>query len=346
MFAAALILASLALLWTCLHGRDSLSTASAYYHFPWGAQVQDVFHWKLLQWLDYLRNGFFLLPSLAITITAASWALASYAIAAADRGRNEARAALLVLLQAAVVLILFASSQQQTFRYTLPFAPLVAVLLAWSLFQVNRGWMTAAVSGVFLLQFALVQARDYGLVHFDRRYGEGASLRTSRDRRLDSIDGILEVVSKRPVAPVMIEMRALSMDGEHVSYEAAKRREFASFFESIATGTIPPVHSADKVLVEIVGRESSPGPNGDGLEAAWTGDALWKGFLERELGYFVMPNQEIRRRHFEMVKDAALGPLVAERLSLELSERVADSALFEKVPAPGHPELEIYWFRR
>jgi hypothetical protein len=58
-----------------------------------------------------------------------------------------------------------------------------------------------------------------------------------------------------------------------------------------------------------------------------------------------MPNRDIRRRHFENVKDATLGSLVAERFSIELAEKVAESALFERVPTPSYPELEIYKYR-
>jgi hypothetical protein len=245
-----------------------------------------------------------------------------------------------------LLLIIFGRSQQQNFRYILPFAPFLAVLVVWGVFQVNRGWITLAIAGTFGVQFSLVHARDFGLIHLDRRHGEGTTLQMSRDRRFDLIDEILEVVSENPQAPVILEMRALSMDGDQVSYEASKNPEFSTFFENIITRRAPPVHSADKVVVvEVFGREPYlDGGEGD-LRTHANVDALWDRFLELDLGYFVMPNRDIRRRHFENVKDATLGSLVAERFSIELAEKVAESALFERVPTPSYPELEIYKYR-
>ncbi len=346
LFVTGLLLAFLALLWSHAHARGVLTTASTYYHFPWGARVEDVFHLKLLQWLDFLRHGFTIFPTFALGGAVGLWALSSYAMARDDRKKNEARVALHALGQVILLLVIFASSQQQTFRYVLPFAPFLSLLVVWSVFQVRRQWISFAVAGTLVLQFALVQARDFGLVRFDRRYGEGTTLQTSRDSRFDLIDEILRVVSADRVAPVMLEMRALSMDGEQVSFEASKRPEFTAFFENIVTGRTPPVHSVDKVLVvEILGREALPGRGDGDARTRAGGDALWESFLKLDLGYFVMPRRDIRRKHFEYVKDATVGPLVAERFSIELAEKVAESALFERVPTPSHPELEIYKYR-
>jgi hypothetical protein len=324
--AVCLLLGLPALLWSYAHGGNALAFASHVYSFNWGVQVEDLsFPVKIAKWADFLRHGFFLLPTLVLVVALGLTSVWSWAMRRERTRKHEARVALLALLQVALLLVILASSQQQVFRYVLPFAGYVSVLVTWSVFQIDRKWATGAVAGVFLLQLAFVNASEFGLVHWDRKYG-GTPLERGRDRRFDLIDGILEVVSDGSPATVILEMRALSLDGAQVSYVTARNPEYFDFFENIVTRRAPPVHNADTL-------------------PARTDDDAWRRLLELEPNYFVMPTAEIRRRHYQHVKEADSGQLVAERLSMELAERVAGSALFERVATTRHPELEIYRYR-
>jgi hypothetical protein len=339
---SSLLLLSLAILWGYGHYRGVLATAAHYsYDWHYGAHVEDVFHLKLAKWADFLREGFFVFPALVLAVVVGSWALWSHTMARHGRRKNEAKMACLALIQVMVTLIIFASARQQNFRYILPFAPFLTVLVVWSVFQVNRAWMSGAVAAALVLQLALVQAHDYGVLDLGRRYGENTPLQTGPDSRFELIEVILGVISDGPVAPVILEMRAFSLDGAQVTYEAFKKAEYSPIMENILTRRIPPVHSADNILLRFEHGLSEAGEN-DVVRSQTIVDAMWKNLIELEPGYFVMPSEERRRAHFEYVRDAVVGGLVAERLSLELAERVAKSALFQRVDTPGQLELEIY----
>ena len=71
----------------------------------------------------------------------------------------------------------------------------------------------------------------------------------------------------------------------------------------------------------------------------------WRIVLQEQPAFVVIPSAKIRRSYLEWLKNSTDTSHLAEILSLELAERVADSNLFLTVPTPKNLELEIYRYQ-
>jgi hypothetical protein len=87
-------------------------------------------------------------------------------------------------LQIATVLLVFSLSSTRQERYLLPMLPYIAILVSWSVAQLNRRAITGAVVGVFALQFILLHGqalnvlpwRSAWLTPFQRHARSGRTL--------------------------------------------------------------------------------------------------------------------------------------------------------------------------
>lgn len=314
------------LVWYCLNAKAAFHYARESFRMPWFASVEDAFLPKLAQWADFLRDGLFFVPAaLLVTVVAAGWAVGSRLREAEDGKGPQAVTATLVVLQMLVALGIHAWASQQNYRYTLPFSAYLAVVVAWSVLQLDRRWVAGTVFVTFLLQWSMVNASDFGLIRKERRYSSG-TLVTERNRVFDLMDEIVETTFNTN-RPVFMEVRAFGIDSGQVTFHARKK---PGILEKALSGQVPTVESFD-VLV------TSPAV-GDVATA-------WRIVLQEQPAFVVMPSARIRRSYLEWLKNSTNTSHLAERLSLELAERVADSNLFLTVPTPRNPDLEIYRYQ-
>jgi hypothetical protein len=313
------------LVWYLLNWKPSLHYAQSAFRIPWVTSVEDSFFPKLAEWADFLWDGWFFLPvTLLVTATAGAWAVASRWHDAEAAKRPQAIAAAVVAGQLLAALSIHAWASQQNYRYILPFSVYLAVLVAWSLFQLDRRWVAGTVFVTFLLQWGMVHASDFRLIRKERRYAS-SGLVTEREPISDLMDAIVETTFHTK-GTVLMELRAFRLDSGHVTFHARKK---PGYLEKVSSGEAPAVKSFDVLLTSFA--------DGDVAKA-------WRIVLREQPAFVVMPSAGIRRDYLEWLKDSSDRSHLAERLSLELADRVAGSSQFASVPAP-RPELEIYRYR-
>jgi hypothetical protein len=267
--------------------------------------------------------------ALFVTLVAGAWAVGSHLREAEDGKRTRAITATLVVLQLLVALGIHAWASQQNYRYILPFSAYLAVLVAWSVLQLDRRWVAGTVFVTFLLQWAMVNASDFGLIPKERRYASSALVR-EREKVFDLMDGIVETTFNTN-RPVLMEVRAFGIDSGHVTFHARKK---PGYLEKVLSGEVPTVRSFDVIVTSLA--------DGDVATA-------WRLVVQQQPAFVVMPSATIPRSYLEWLKNSTNTNIntsyLAERLSLELAERVADSSLFVTVPTPKNPDLAIYRYQ-
>ena len=128
----------------------------------WGKE--DTYLNTLAYWLQTVREVNFL-PGLAeLSLLIAVSAVVLYVARMRRAPTHFSLCAGVAALQIVTVVMVFSLSPARQFRYLLPALPYVALVIGWSLAQINRGWVTALGFAAFAIQFVLLHGQGLNLL--------------------------------------------------------------------------------------------------------------------------------------------------------------------------------------
>jgi hypothetical protein len=128
----------------------------------WGKE--DTYLNTLDYWVQTAREVNFL-PGLAeLSLLIAVSAVVLYAARVKRAPTHFSLCAGVAALQIVTVVMVFSLSPTRQSRYLLPVLPYVALVIGWSLAQINRGWVTALGFAAFAIQFVLLHGQGLNLL--------------------------------------------------------------------------------------------------------------------------------------------------------------------------------------
>ncbi|KRE06930.1 hypothetical protein ASE63_23550 [Bosea sp. Root381] len=127
----------------------------------WGRE--DGYLSALTFWMQVGQDKF--LPGLAgISLALLLIAMALYLVRGKRTPSHFSLCAGVAALQILTVVMVFSLSPLRQDRYLLPVLPYVALIVGWSLAQINRSWATAAACAIFAMQFVLLHGKELKLM--------------------------------------------------------------------------------------------------------------------------------------------------------------------------------------
>ena len=123
----------------------------------WGKE--DTYVNTLVYWAQTGRTVFFLPGVAELVLLLVAAAVAFYLMRPKRLPAHFTLCAVVAALQIVTVVMVFSLSPTRQDRYLLPALPYVAVLVAWSVAQINSRALTALTIGVFATQFVLLQGQ-------------------------------------------------------------------------------------------------------------------------------------------------------------------------------------------
>ncbi len=301
----AVLLTTLAIAWYLKNVDDAVAYGQYGFSYGYGAKVRDVFLLKLIEWGRYVENGFAVSAYMSLL---AVWALIVYARKDKSARGGHAVIMLLLAVQVVLVLIVVASSAHQTFRYLLPLIPYFAVIGSWSVFEINRRWVTVTVSAALGLQLISVNAAAY----LRDDYG----LKRNRHLYIAALDAITEATSEDPRETVWLGIGEIGVFGMDLMYHASK---FPDYYQGHA-----PIYYSFEISLTTT-------------EIDGDVEALWRQVEATHGAYIVLlreppPDEGVGQDTWQTVI----------RNTVEISNRVRKSANFERMATPDSWEVEIY----
>ena len=128
----------------------------------WGKE--DTYLNTLAYWVQTAREINFL-PGLAeLSLLIAVSAVVLYAARVKRAPTHFSLCAGVAALQIVTVVMVFSLSPNRQSRFLLPVLPYVALVIGWSLAQINRGWVTALGFAAFAIQFVLLHGQGLNLL--------------------------------------------------------------------------------------------------------------------------------------------------------------------------------------
>ena len=152
----------------------------------WGKE--DTYLNTVVFWLQTARTINFL-PGLAeLSLLIVTAGVIAYALRANKAsGRHFALCAAIAALQIVTAILVFSLSPTRQPRYLLPALPYVAVLLAWSMAQLNHRIAKTLVIGIFVVQLVLLQGQALNVLPIVGRWVGPVNWNARSGRVLDSI---------------------------------------------------------------------------------------------------------------------------------------------------------------
>jgi TPR repeat len=195
----------------------------------WGKE--DTYLNTLVYWVHTAREVTFL-PGLAeLSLLIAVGAVVLYVARVKRAPTHFSLCAGVAALQIVTILMVFSLSPTRVPRYLLPALPYVALLIGWSLAQVNRGWITALGFAAFATQFVLLHGEGLNLLPAVSRFVEPVRQLAGTSHVLDSLVArtcpdsnprpIWNIIAIEPSIP---EIGGDWLAPEPANYVVAKRR--------------------------------------------------------------------------------------------------------------------------
>jgi hypothetical protein len=151
----------------------------------WGKE--DTYINSLAYWVQTAGKINFL-PGLAeLSLLIAVSAVVLYAARVKQAPTHFSLCAGVAALQIVTVVMVFSLSPTRQSRYLLPALPYVALVISWSLVQINRGWATALGFAAFAIQFALLHGQALNLLRVVSPMVAGVQQVAGTGRVLDSL---------------------------------------------------------------------------------------------------------------------------------------------------------------
>jgi hypothetical protein len=127
----------------------------------------DTFPNAMLYWLGALRSSFFLPSVFSLASVVIGFAVILRLVKPGTAGQHFTLASSVAALQTLVVLVLFSFSSNREVRYLLPLLPYLALLICWSLRELNGSILTALIIFFFSMQLATTYGQALGIVRLD-----------------------------------------------------------------------------------------------------------------------------------------------------------------------------------
>lgn len=125
---------------------------------------KDIFFNTMSYWLGALRNSFFLTSVFFLVTLLFGLAVISYFIKPKTLVKHFTLCSSVAVFQILIVLVVFSLSSNRDVRYLLPVLPYLALLIGWSLAQINRPILTALTILLFAVQLGSTYGQALGIM--------------------------------------------------------------------------------------------------------------------------------------------------------------------------------------
>jgi hypothetical protein len=286
------------------------------YGYHYGGMVDPAYFAKFIQWINLLKAGFLL--TFPFLFVAMAMIVFNHFKSKKISRNNHSVLLVLVILQVLVVLVVFASASHQTGRYLLPLLGYFAILTGWSLWQLNKKWITWTVMALFLIQLILVNLYSFGYLELNREVGV---LQGKYGKKHEIMNAIIRMMADASPAEVTLATGELGLFSLQFEYFASKNTDYSENF----------LMERDRfVSVEFIMVRT-------GIDCDI--EKTWQEIITSRPGYIVVISPYLRRTGLAEYDTNWRNVLEG---AAEVSDRVEESPLFRKIETPDYPEIEIY----
>jgi hypothetical protein len=195
----------------------------------WGKE--DTYLNTLAYWVQTAREVNFLPGIAEVSLLIAVSAVVLYAARVKRAPTHFTLCAGVAALQIVTVVMVFSLSPTRQIRYFLPTLPYVALVIGWSLAQINRGWVTALGFAAFAIQFVLLHGQGLNLMPPVSPLVPGVQQLAGTGRVLDSLvtrtcpeSGSRPIWNIIAIEVTMPEIRGDWLAPEPANYIVARQR--------------------------------------------------------------------------------------------------------------------------